>query len=488
MTDNPTVLVPRRSLTVQKSKVQPVADTDTAWTRLIFSYASSATVWLIWGTLIGLYLSIKFAAPDVEHVAWLSYGRLRPVHTNTVFWGWSSLAMIAAALYVVPRTSQRRLWSFPLAWLSLWLINVSVLVGDILLMAGINNGAQEYREYIWPVQAVFAIGVILVAYNLIRTIADRGIEEIYISNWYIMGAFLWTIPLVIIAYIPTYQQTAISETVIQGYYMHMGVGMWFTPMVLGLTYYVLPKLLNKPIYSYSLGVLAFWTQMVFYTMIGAHHFIFAPTPWWLQTVAIIFSVGMIITLAAGTGNFLLTMRGEGRAIARSYSLPFILAGVISYFLFSAQGSLEALRSLQAVWHFTNYTVAHSHLTMYGFVVLLIWGAIYGILPRLTGHEPPQFWVGVHFWFAVVGLVLYSAALTIGGTVQGLSWMSGSPFIESVKAMASFWLWRAVGGTLMFLSHVIFAFNMWSMRPRSASRASSAPAQGGQAPTGPEATR
>src|SRR5690606_7658729 len=155
-----------------------------------------------------------------------------------------------------------------------------------------------------------------------------------------------------------------------------------------------------------------------------------------------------ITLAAGTGNFLLTMRGEGRAIARSYSLPFILAGVISYFFFSAQGSLEAIRSIQGLWHFTNYTVAHSHLTMYGFVVLLIWGALYGILPRLTGHEPPAFWVGVHFWFAVVGLVLYSTALMVGGTVQGLSWMSGSPFIDSVKAMASYWLWRAVGGTLM----------------------------------------
>ncbi|HRP47964.1 MAG TPA: cbb3-type cytochrome c oxidase subunit I, partial [Trueperaceae bacterium] len=174
------LLTLKRPLTVSKASVEPVADTDTAWTRLIYSYAATATFWLIWGTLIGLYLSIKFATPDIDHVSWLSYGRLRPVHTNTVFWGWATLAMIAAALYVVPRTSMRRLWSIPLAWVSLWLVNISVLAGDLLLMAGINNGGQEYREYIWPVQAVFAIGVILVAYNLIRTIADRGIEEIYI--------------------------------------------------------------------------------------------------------------------------------------------------------------------------------------------------------------------------------------------------------------------------------------------------------------------
>ncbi len=454
----------KRPLTVSKASIEPVADSDRAWSGLVYGYSASAAFWLVVGTLVGLYLSFKFAAPDIEHIPWLSYGRLRPVHTNTVFWGWGTLAMLAGALYVVPRTSHRRLYSYGLAWVSLWLINVSVLVGDVLLMAGINNAGQEYREFIWPVQLVFAAGVVLVAYNLIRTIADRGIEEIYISNWYIMGGFLWTIPLVIIAYLPYYQQNAISQTVIQGYYMHMGVGMWFTPIALGLTYYALPKQLNKPIYSYSLGVLAFWTQMVFYTMIGAHHFIFAPTPWWLQTIAVIFSVGMVITLAAGTGNFLLTMKGSGRAIARSYSLPFILAGVICYFVFSAQGSLEALRSLQAVWHFTNFTVGHSHLTMYGFVSLLIWGALYGILPRLTGREPPHLWVGIHFWFSVVGLTLYGGALSVGGTLQGLSWVAGNPFLDSVRAMASFWLWRAVGGTLMFLGHLIFAYNVWRMRP------------------------
>ena len=458
------VLSLKRPLTVSKARVEPVADSDRAWARLVYAYAASAATWLVFGTLVGLYISFKFAAPDIEHVPWLSYGRLRPVHTNSVFWGWGTLALLAGALYVVPRTSHRRLHSYGLAWVSLGLIDLAVVVGDVLLMAGINNGGQEYREFVWPVQAVFAAGVVLLAYNLARTIAGRGIEEIYISNWYIMGGFLWTIPLVVFAYLPFYQQNAIAETVVQGYYMHMGVGMWFTPIALGLTYYSLPKLLNKPIYSYSLGVLAFWTQMLFYTMIGAHHFIFAPTPWWIQTVAVIFSVGMVITLAAGTGNFLLTMRGSGRAIARSYSLPFILAGTVSYFLFSAQGSLEALRSLQGVWHFTNYTVGHSHLTMYGFVTLLVWGSLYGLLPRLTGREPPQLWVGVHFWFAVVGLALYGGALSVGGTLQGLSWMSGVPFIESVKQMASFWLWRAVGGTLMFLSHLVFAYNVWRMRP------------------------
>ncbi|HSH48940.1 MAG TPA: cbb3-type cytochrome c oxidase subunit I [Halomonas sp.] len=462
---NPASLLPAsRSAVAVKTPVDVTADRDTASTRLIYVYLGCATFWLLVGTLVGAYLGLKFATPDIDHISWLSYGRLRPVHTNTVFWGWASLAMIALALYVVPKTSRRRLHSLPLAWVSLALINAAVLVGDLLLMSGINNGGQEYREYIWPVQGIFALGVILVTYNMIRTIAGRAIEEIYISNWYIMGGFLWTVALMVIAYIPLYQQTGISETVIQGFYMHMGVGMWFTPMVLGLTYYFLPKLLNKPIYSYSLGVLAFWTQMVFYSMIGAHHFIFAPTPWWLQTVAIIFSVGMIVTLAAGTGNFLMTMKGSFRTVARSYSLPFILVGVIAYFLFSLQGTFEAFRSLNRVWHFTNFTIAHSHLTMYGFVVFLIWGGIYGLVPRLTGREPSHFLAGVHFWFAFVGLAVYTIALMIGGTLQGMSWMAGDAFIDSVTMMAPFWLWRALGGGLMFLSHLLFAYNLWCMRP------------------------
>ena len=461
------VTIPRRGVVAPKARVGPGATVDPELVRLVMAYLAFGTLWLILGTAVGEYLGIKFAAPDIDHAAWLSFGRLRPVHTNTVFWGWASLGMLSLALYVVPITSRRRLHSYRLAWVSLALINVAVLAGDLLLMGGVNNGGQEYREYIWPVMAVFALGVMLVAYNFMRTIAGRAVEEIYISNWWIMGSLLWTTALLVIAYLPFYQRNGISETVIQGYYMHMGVGMWFTPMVLGLTYYMLPKLLNKPIYSYSLGVLAFWTQMVFYTLIGAHHFEFAPIPWWLQTVAIIFSVGMVVTLVAGTGNFLMTMKGSYRTIARSYSLPFILVGILSYFLFSFQGTLEALRPLQNVWHFTNFTIAHSHLTMYSFVVFLIWGGVYGIVPRLTGREPPHAAVGIHFWFALVGVTVYSAALMVGGTIQGESWIRQAPFIRSVALMAPYWLWRAVGGSMMFASHLVFAYNLWHMRPRTA---------------------
>jgi cytochrome c oxidase cbb3-type subunit 1 len=451
------------SATVSKMHIDELIDKDSQLTRLIFGYISSAVFWLIFATLIGEYLGLRFVFPDFGVAPFLSFGRLRPIHTNVLFWGWSSLAMIALALYVVPRTSQKQLYNLHLGWVSLVLINVAVLSGVLLLLGGINNGAQEYREFIWPVTGIFALGLIILTYDLFRTVANRSTKEIYISNWYILAAFFWTITLVTISYLPWYQH-GLGETVIQGYYMHMGVGMWFTPLVLGLTYYFLPKLLNKPIYSYSLGILAFWTQLVFYSLIGAHHFVFSPIPWWLQTVAIIFSVGMFIPVVAGTGNFLMTMQGSGRKVSRSYPLSFILVGVLYYFFASGQGTFEAFRSLNKIWHFTNFTISHSHMTMYGFVAFLIWGGTYGLLPHLTGREVPRIFVGIHFWLALAGILIYGTSLMIGGTVQGKTWASDAPFIRSVVIMEPYWIWRAIGGIFMLLSHFMFAYNVWRMRP------------------------
>ena len=456
----------RRPLTVAKTPIDEVIDTDRQLTRLVFAHMAGAAGWLVFGTLVGLYLSLKFIWPDMDAVSWLGFGRLRPIHTNTVFWGWASHGMVGLALYVVPRTCRRHLFSYRLGWVALGLMSASVVVGDVCLAAGLNNGAQEYREYVWPAMALFAASLGLTLYNFYMTVARRSTREIYISNWYVLAALIWTLTLVTIAYLPFYQH-GLGETAIQGYYMHQGVGMWFTPMVLGLTYYFLPKLLNKPIYSYSLGVLAFWTQMLFYTMIGSHHFLYSPLPWWLQTVAVLFSVGMVVPVVAGSANFLLTMRGSGHALRSSYAVPFLLVGVVYYLVGSLQGSFEALRSLNLLWHFNNYTVGHSHITMYGFVSFLIWGGAYGLLPRLSGREAPQLAIGIHFWLAFLGLLIYGGSLSIGGTLQGLSWKHHEPFQSSVVLMAPYWLWRAIGGTLMFTSHLLFAFNVWRMLPARA---------------------
>lgn len=444
-----------------KKKARKRPAVDSGLSKLILWYLGTATFWLVFGTSIGEYLGIKFVAPDIDQQSWLGFGRLRPVHTNAVFWGWSSLAMLGVGHYIVSVVSNTALASLRKGWISLVLINAAVLTGTLCLMAGINNGGGEYREYIWPVMALFAIALVLTVINFVQTIARRTTREIYISNWYIVSALMFTIVIAIIAYVPSWQN-GLGETIVQGYYMHQGVGMWFMLFTLGIVYYVLPQQLNKPIYSYSLGILAFWTQIIFYTVIGTHHFVFSSIPWSLQTIAIVGSAGMVIPVVAGTTNFLMTLKGDFNKIADSYTLPFFLVGIVFYFTGSFQGTAEAFRYTNLLWHFTDFTVAHSHITMYGIIAFLLWGSIYALVPRLTGKEPSHPMVGAHFWLAFIGLLLYSVPLMIGGTLKGLMWMDGKQFIDSVSMMAPYWLWRAIGGTMMWLSHLLFAYNFYQM--------------------------
>jgi cytochrome c oxidase cbb3-type subunit 1 len=434
---------------------------DPQLTRLILWFLGTAVFWLLWGTSMGEYLGIKYVTPDADTVSWLSFGRLRAVHTNSVFWAWATLGMMGLGYYVVPMVSNASLHSLKNGWRALAAVNIAMVVGNISVMAGINNGGGEYREFIWPIMALWAYGLILTLHNFIKTVAKRTTKEIYISNWYIIASYIMIIIVATLAYLP-FLQTGIGETIVQGYYMHQAVGMWFMFSNLGFLYYFLPQQLNKPIYSYSLGVLAFWSQIIFYTLIGTHHFIFSALPWWLQTIAIVGSVGQLIAVIAGTTNYLMTFKGSFSKIGSSYSLPFFLVGVIYYFTGSMQGTAEAFRETNLIWHFTDFTVAHSHITMYGIITFLLFAGIYAIVPRLTGNEPPKKGVGAHFWMALIGLQFYTIPLMIGGTLRGLAWSEGTSFIESVVLMAPYWLWRAIGGSLMWGSHIVLAYNFYKM--------------------------
>lgn len=449
-----TQTAPAHPLNITKSE-------DRALARVFIGYTISATAWLIFATFVGILLAYKFGAPDFAPGEWLTFGRLRPIHTNGTFYGWASIALVGLAYYVAVRSCRVSLYSTRLAWIGLWLFNIAAIAGTIALDLGYNDGNLEYREWPWPIRLIFLAALLVTALNLVATVAHRSTDDIYLSNWYTMGGVLWTCIIAVVAILPWYQY-GLGQVAVSGFYMHNAVGMWFTPLALGVFYYALPKLLNRPIYSYALGIFAFWTNLIFYPIIGSHHFLFSPLPWWLQTTAIVFSVAMLVPVLGGSANFLLTMRGRFGQMRESYPLAFIFVGVIGYLVGSSQGTVEAFRSMQAVWHFTNYTVGHSHLTMYGFVNFAIWGGIYTLLPAATGKYPSQAGLALHFWMALVGSFIYVLSLSIGGTIQGLDWVHELPFIQSVIDMQSFYVWRGVGGLLMFLSHLIFAWNVWCM--------------------------
>jgi cytochrome c oxidase cbb3-type subunit 1 len=428
---------------------------------LLSAFVGSATFWLVLTTAVAVLLSFKCPFPDLATSPYLSFGRLRAIHTNGTFYAFASVALSGLAIYVAARSSGAPVSAKPVAWASLGLYNIAAILGTVTLDLGMSDGSQEYREWLWWVRVIFLVGAVCSAYVIAGTVAHRVERPIYIANWYTLGAFTFTTILWIVALIPTYQ-IGLGQVTVQAFYMHNAVGMWFTFLALGVTYYALPKLLNRPIYSYSLGVLAFWTNLVFYPIIGAHHYEFSPLPWWIQTLAIVFSVGMLIPVFAGSANFLLTVRGRWDIVRRSYALPFLVAGIFYYALGSLQGTFEALRTAQAYWHFTSYTVGHSHATMYGFITFLIWGGVYALLPLATGKQPSLLLTGVHFWFALIGVTLYVIVLAVGGTIQGINWLSGNPFISSVEAAAPFWLGRALGGSMMFVAHLAFAYNVYTM--------------------------
>lgn len=436
--------------------------------RIFAAYTISATAWLLFATFVGILLAYKFGAPDFAPGEWLTFGRLRPIHTNGTFYGWASIALVGLAYYVAVRSCRTTLYSARLAWIGLWFFNIAALAGTIAIELGYNDGNLEYREWPWPVRLIFLAALLVTAWNLLATVAQRSTDDIYLSNWYTMGGVLWTCIIAVVAILPWYQY-GLGQVAVSGFYMHNAVGMWFTPLALGIFYYALPKLLSRPIYSYALGIFAFWTNLIFYPIIGSHHFLFSPLPWWLQTTAIVFSVAMLVPVLGGSANFLLTMRGSYGELRHSYPLMFIFVGVLGYLLGSTQGTFEAFRSLQAVWHLTNYTVGHSHLTMYGFVNFAIWGGVYALLPAATGKSPSQLGLALHFWLALVGIIIYVLSLSIGGTIQGLNWERGLPFIQSVVDMQPFHVWRGVGGILMFLSHLVFAWNVWCMTLGSGAR-------------------
>ncbi len=447
------------------------ARVPTGHARLVFGYLTAAAAWLIVGTLLGLLEALRFQRIDLVDGAALSFGRARPLHVDVMLFGWTSLALLGLSLDVVANASRTSLRSVRVGWVTLALWNAGLLAGCVAIAAGSNHGGQEYRELPLPAALLLVAAVALHAWNLYGTLMRRNTERIYISSWFALSACLLTLVVLAVGYAPGLHR-GVSQVIVQGYYMHNVIGMWFTPLALAVAYYVLPKALNKPIHSYALGLLGFWTHVVFYTLIGVHHYVFSVVPDWLEVTAIVFSVGMLVPVWASTGNFLLTLRGERSQIRRSVALPFLLAGAVAYGLSGLQGVAQALRGGSRAWHFTAMTVGHSHLSMAGFVSLLVWGGVYELLPRVTGRPPLRRVASVHLWVSLVGLAVMVAGLGLGGHEQGRLWAEGRPFLDSVRAMEPYWLWRTVGGGAMAIGHALFVVNLFAMRPLR--RASSPP--------------
>ena len=439
---------------------------------VVLFYFASAVFWLLAGSVLAFIASIKMHTPGfLDGSAWLTFGRVRPAHLTTMIYGWGSMAGVGVALWLQARLTRAKL---PLQILLIgagFLWNLAVLGGTIEILIG-NGTSIEWLEMppLWGLLLGVALTPIIIA--SVMMFASRRSTHVYVSQWYLFGAILW-FPFVFIVANGIVHGDGVHgvvKAIGNWWFAHNVLGLWFTPIGLAAAYYFIPKLVKRPVYSYQLSMVGFWTLALFYNWAGTHHLIGGPVPEWVVTVGIVGSLGMFVPVLAVAINHHMTMRGNFHRLRESPTLRFIVFGAISYTAVSVQGSLTALRSINEVTHFTHYTIAHSHLGVYAFFTMVMFGSIYYIAPRLVGAEwHSSFLVKLHFWTTAIGMLIYFVGLSVGGVLQGFALNNADiPFLTVVAKTMPYLLSRSVAGTAMTVGHVAFAilaFKMFALHGR-----------------------
>ncbi|MCZ2407578.1 MAG: cbb3-type cytochrome c oxidase subunit I [Burkholderiales bacterium] len=432
----------------------------------VFMFIGFACMWLLLGGIAGLTASLKLHWPDwLVSEAWMTFGRIRTVHLTAVLYGWITNAELGIIIWLMPRLLRTPLLGPMWIMMGGALVNVAIASGIGAIGAGWTDGL-EYLEMPWQIGIFFAAGMVCIIVPVMYTLVNRKVESLYVTTWYHTAGLLWITLLFIVGKMPGVH-FGVQQAAMNWWYGHNVLGLWFTPVAVGAIYYFLPKIIARPIRSYNLSILGFWTLAFFYAQVGGHHLVGGPVPGWLITLSIVQSMMMIVPVLAFSINMGLTMKGRARLGLYSPTLRFMLFGGLMYLLSSLQGSFEALRSVQQVAHFTHFTVAHAHLGAYGFVTMVLFGAIYFMMPRILHWEwPYPRLIAWHFWLAATGILIYFVGLSYGGWLQGLAMLDASrPFMDSVAVTIPWLQWRSVGGALMVASHLIFVGHFLAMALR-----------------------
>lgn len=424
------------------------------------NFIITAVFWLVIGMTLGLTGALEFMAPDMSTgVPQLTFSRIRPAHVNTVAFGWLSMANIGIVLYIVPTLTRSRLFSNKIANFVCLLWNLAILIGGIFLINGYSEG-REYAEYPVPIDVVVLIGLITLSFVVYMTAVNRNVKKLYVSLWYILGAFFW-MPLVYFIGNRTFVRLdGLNDGIVNWFYGHNILGMWFTTLGVGIAYYMIPKLTGRPLWSHSLSMLGFWTIAFFYAPTGTHHILQSPVPEWLKALAVVFSVALVIPVITVLTNFFMTMKGNWWQLANNLPLRFVLTGAFFYLVTCIQGPFQATRSINWYLHFTQWVPGHAHAALLGAFSNFDMGAIYFILPRVLNK---QFYsvalAKAHYWFTLIGFSIFYAAFTIAGLVQSAGWHAGAPVGTWSVELQPYWIFRALGGAMMWFGNVLFLFNI-----------------------------
>jgi cytochrome c oxidase cbb3-type subunit 1 len=446
-------------------------DPDTLVDReLVLKWLYWGLFWLLFTPSIGVTISSLFNFPDYLGTSeYLTFGRLRPLHVNGVIFGAFSTLFIGLCYYLLPRLCGVRIWKGEWGHWLVWVWNLGLIAGMVSLLLGYNQGL-EAGEFPLAVDAIifFVIGVITVQF--LATIARRLEPQLYVSVWYLIGAFVWTVMnLILGSFILPFGITGISSAAFHGLFIHYIVGLWITPAGYVLIYYFLPASVKNPVYSHKLSLVGFWSLALFYPFVGIHHYLYSPIADWAETLAIITSMLLIVPVWTVLQNFFGTMVGRWQAFGQNLPAKFLIMGSLMYLAGCFQGSTEALRLIQQPTHFSDFVISHSHLTVFGtFVVWAIGSTVY-VLPKLVGRPLWSATLGNwSFWLITFGISLMGLDLTMAGLQQGYSLMTGVEWLDSLVAIRPYWLVRTTAGISMDIGMSLLVYNL--MRTVLAARA------------------
>ncbi|OOZ36255.1 cytochrome-c oxidase, cbb3-type subunit I [Solemya velesiana gill symbiont] len=438
-------------------------------------FAVMAVVYVVVGALVGVYIASELAWPVLNFDSpYLTFGRLRPLHTNAVIFAFGGSVLMATAFYSVQRTCGVRLWSDKMAWFTFWGWNAIIVSAVVTLPLGLTSG-KEYAELEWPIDIAIAVVWLSYSINFIMTIAIRKSSHIYVSNWFFLGMMIMITYLhvvnslaVPVSLMKSYSLfSGVQDAMIQWWYGHNAVGFYLTGGFLGIMYYFVPKQANRPVFSYRLSVIHFWALMFGYVWLGAHHLQYTALPDWTGSLGAAVSLAMIIPSWGGAVNGMMTLSGAWDKLRTDYILRFLIMSLAFYAMSTFEGPVMSLKTVNALSHYTDWTVGHVHSGALGWVAMVGMGAIYHLMERCF-HT--TMWsaklVNLHFWTATIGAVIYIIAMWVSGIMQGLMWRAydeygtlAYTFAESVEAMHPYYAMRAVGGAIFLLGAVIMLFNV-----------------------------
>jgi cytochrome c oxidase cbb3-type subunit I len=448
--------------------------------KVVRQFAVMTVVWGVVGMAVGVLIAAQLLWPELNLASWLSYGRLRPLHTNAVIFAFGGCALFASSYYVVQRTSHARLFCDRLAAFTFWGWQAVIVLAAITLPMGITT-SKEYAELEWPIDVLIAVVWVSYAIVFFGTLWKRKIPHIYVANWF-FGAFIITVALLHIvnsAAMPatfwkSYSAYAgAQDAMVQWWYGHNAVGFFLTAGFLGMMYYFIPKQAGRPIYSYRLSVVHFWALIFTYMWAGPHHLHYTALPEWAQSLGMVFSLILLAPSWGGMINGIMTLSGAWHKLRDDPILKFLIVSLSFYGMATFEGPMMSIKTVNALSHYTDWTVGHVHAGALGWVGLISMGTMYYLIPRLfvsTEGRAEMYSVkaiSLHFWISTVGIVLYIAAMWIAGVMQGLMWRAVSEdgtltytFVESVKATYPFYAIRLLGGVLYLAGMVIMAWNVY----------------------------